>query len=56
LAAVGEEGRWMEGEALQALWRVVNDFPWSPIVEDGGQAFEVTLQISGVSLRDPLAR
>ncbi len=56
LDAIPEGGQWVEGAALLDLWRTVNAFPWSPVVEDRGQAYEITLQIPGVSLRNPGAR
>ena len=44
-------GRWVEGEALDTAWRVVNQGPFTA-VEEGETYYELTLQLPDLSLTE----
>jgi hypothetical protein len=46
-------GAWVEGEALELAWRVVNTNPWGGLVQEDETYYELTLQILGVSHIQP---
>ena len=48
-------GKWVEGEALELAWRVVNMKLWGGVVQDGDVYYQLTVQIPGVSQNEPLA-
>lgn len=55
LAGAGE-GLWVEGQALQTAWELVNENPWGPMVEEDGKLYHLSLQIPGVSMNQPPQR
>lgn len=42
-------GAWVEGEALELAWRMVNTNLWGGLVQEGETYYELTLQVPGVS-------
>lgn len=49
--AVG--GRWVEGEAAELAWRVVNKNLWGHVVQDGEVYYQLVVQVPGVSQNAP---
>jgi len=49
--AVG--GLWIEGEALELVWRIVNGNPWGPVVQEGNDFYQLSLRIPDVSMMAP---
>lgn len=48
-------GKWVEGEALELAWRVVNTKLWGGVVQDGEAYYQLTVQVPGVSQNAPPA-
>jgi hypothetical protein len=51
--AVG--GKWVEGEAAELAWRVVNKNQWGHVVQDGDTYYQLVVQVPGVSQNAPPA-
>ncbi|MBI1730194.1 hypothetical protein HY229_05300 [Candidatus Acetothermia bacterium] len=49
------QGAWVEGDALQFAWKVVNNSPWGSFIEEYGMYYQLALQIPGVSMIEPPA-
>ena len=49
------EGAWIDGEALEAAWSLVNQNPGGGVVQEGDAYYQITLQIPGVSMEQPPA-
>ena len=43
-------GKYVEWQVLAFAWQVINASPHSPLVEDGGEIYLITLQIPGLSM------
>jgi hypothetical protein len=55
LAAV-ENGKYINGAALEFVWTQINRYPYYPVyIQDGAQVYQVYLQIPGVSMTEPPA-
>jgi hypothetical protein len=48
-------GKWVEGEALELAWRVVNAKQWGGVVQDGDTYYQLVVQVPGVSQNAPPA-
>ena len=53
--ADAEQGIWVEGDALEAAWEIINKSTWGNWVEFEGAVYQLTLQIPGISMIDPEA-
>jgi hypothetical protein len=48
-------GKWVEGEAAELAWRVVNKNQWGHVVQDGDTYYQLVVQVPGVSQNAPPA-
>lgn len=48
-----EQGGWIEGAALTGLWNAINSNPSSAVILQGGDLFQLTMQIPGISYIQP---
>ena len=46
-------GQWLEGEVLALAWDTTNATPLNPIFHDGGNYYQVKLQVPGVTTSEP---
>jgi hypothetical protein len=46
-------GVWVEGEALELAWRVVNTSPYNAVVGENGRYYTLTLLIPGITRQPP---
>ena len=49
------EGIWVEGDALELAWTIVNSNVWSTPIEESGLFYHLALQIPGITMADPLS-
>jgi hypothetical protein len=48
-------GAYVDGDALQFAWKVVNTNPWESYVTENGKYYQLALQIPGISMVEPPA-
>lgn len=48
-----ENGIYVDGQVLAFVWQIINSYPRSPLVEDSGEVYMLTLRIPNLSVHQP---
>lgn len=51
-----QSGQWLEGAGLQQLWQMTNAGPGGAVIQEGNTYYQLSVQITDVSLQAPPAR